>query len=83
MARQSTNASGAVCGAADKAERRREGDMGEIADMFIDGTLCEWCGVPVEDPPRAAGYPRLCKSCRREAAEDRKRKRKRELKPAP
>lgn len=36
--------------------------MGEIADMFLDGTLCEQCGVFLDgDSP---GYTRLCGSCR-------------------
>ena len=38
--------------------------MGEIADMMLDGTLCEWCGVYIdgEEP----GYPRLCPDCLKE-----------------
>ena len=43
--------------------------MGEIAEMMLDGTLCECCGVvligPDEEP---AGYPQYCS---RECAEDR------------
>ncbi|MFW5945044.1 MAG: hypothetical protein ACOCTU_07265 [Bacteroidota bacterium] len=34
--------------------------MGEIADMMLDGTLCECCGVyldPDETPP---GFPQYC-----------------------
>ena len=33
--------------------------MGEIADMMLDGTLCECCGVYIEtgEPP---GFPRYC-----------------------
>lgn len=45
--------------------------MGEIADMMLDGTLCEGCGELMEDliddesdelddPP---GHPRRCASC--------------------
>lgn len=39
--------------------------MGEIADMIIDGTLCERCGLYIDDnePP---GYPRLCEDCQQE-----------------
>lgn len=35
--------------------------MGEIADMMLDGTLCEGCGeyLGYED----GDYPRLCDSC--------------------
>ena len=32
--------------------------MGEIADMMLDGTLCEGCGVYLEGEP--TGYPRYC-----------------------
>ena len=34
--------------------------MGEIAEMHLDGTLCEMCGVYLDgDVP---GYPRYCSS---------------------
>lgn len=32
--------------------------MGEIADMMLDGTLCECCGVLLDG--KSAGYPRYC-----------------------
>jgi len=35
--------------------------MGEVADMMLDGTLCEGCGVFMGDE---VGYPRKCKACR-------------------
>lgn len=35
--------------------------MGEIADMMLDGTLCEGCGVYLGDE---CGYPRYCSGCR-------------------
>lgn len=46
--------------------------MGDIADMMLDGTLCERCGSVMEDlivpgqkqlkkPP---GHPRLCDDCK-------------------
>lgn len=35
--------------------------MGEIADMMIDGTLCESCGVFLEG--RSPGHPRRCRRC--------------------
>lgn len=38
--------------------------MGEIADMMIDGTLCEGCGVHLDDEP--AGYPRRCADCQKD-----------------
>lgn len=35
--------------------------MGEIADMMLDGTLCEHCGAFIGNP---CGYPRYCcKQC--------------------
>lgn len=38
--------------------------MGEIADMMLDGTLCEGCGVALDG--EAGGFPRRCADCRRE-----------------
>ena len=36
--------------------------MGEIADMMLDGTLCEGCGVYIDG--EAQGFPRYCsKEC--------------------
>jgi hypothetical protein len=37
--------------------------MGEIADMMLDGTLCEECGVYLDDDEGACGYPRYCEDC--------------------
>lgn len=45
--------------------------MGEIADMMIDGVLCQYCGVIMDDliPDdsdellEAPGYPRSCEDC--------------------
>ncbi len=42
--------------------------MGDMADMILDGTLCEQCGVILldeEDTP--PGYPDLCPDCRADA----------------
>lgn len=39
--------------------------MGEIAELMLDGTLCEGCGVDMGDE---YGYPRTCAGCRRENA---------------
>jgi hypothetical protein len=37
--------------------------MGEIADMMLDGTLCEGCGEFIDDDG-AEGFPRYCsKEC--------------------
>lgn len=45
--------------------------MGDIADMMLDGTLCECCGVLMEDLiddasdelEDAPGHPRRCADC--------------------
>lgn len=34
--------------------------MGEVADMMLEGILCEGCGVYLGDE---IGYPRRCKDC--------------------
>lgn len=34
--------------------------MGEIAEMMLEGILCEGCGEYLED---AVGYPRRCTCC--------------------
>lgn len=50
--------------------------MGEIADLHLDGTLCERCGSLMEDlivkgsntlkePP---GHPRMCDDCEEDLA---------------
>lgn len=40
--------------------------MGEIAEMMLDGTLCEGCGCALDG--ESPGYPRKCKSCKRDDA---------------
>lgn len=35
--------------------------MGEIAEMVLEGILCEGCGGVVDG--EASGYPRRCRSC--------------------
>lgn len=48
--------------------------MGEIADMMLDGTMCECCGVWMDDilaGEEAPGFPRYCS---RECAESRGQK---------
>lgn len=37
--------------------------MGEIAEMMLDGTLCEGCG---EFMGNTIGYPRRCAGCERD-----------------
>lgn len=43
--------------------------MGEIAEMMLDGTLCQCCGefLGAED-----GYPQSCRAC--ESVEDKPQK---------
>jgi hypothetical protein len=36
--------------------------MGDIAEMMLDGTLCEGCGVYLAGD--APGHPRRCRDCR-------------------
>ena len=36
--------------------------MGEIADMMLDGTLCEGCGVYLENS--LGDFPQRCRDCR-------------------
>ncbi len=50
--------------------------MGEIADMMLDGTLCECCGVYI-DYGDADGFPRYCEGCKQYASEETRPKRKR------
>jgi hypothetical protein len=42
--------------------------MGEIAEMMLDGTLCEGCGDFLNDEP--PGYPCYCRDCQRDKAKD-------------
>ena len=37
--------------------------MGEIAEMMLDGTLCEECGVYIDRPSDDFGLPRKCRDC--------------------
>ena len=40
--------------------------MGEIADMMLDGTMCQWCGEFLHGGEDGPGYPGLCSACARE-----------------
>lgn len=43
--------------------------MGEIADMMINGDMCEMCGVPL--PGGGEGFPRYCsEECARDRGAD-------------
>jgi hypothetical protein len=54
-----------------RLSRRKAERMGEIAEMILDGTLCQECGQIMDDmitegdetiePP---GYPRTCDECK-------------------
>ncbi len=52
--------------------------MGEIADAMLDGTVCQECGVFIEEPP-ANGIPRHCTDCRRASRGKGKRMKKTRL----
>jgi hypothetical protein len=49
--------------------------VGEIADMMLDGIMCELCGTFMEDR-QAPGYPRKCHCCRRDEQKEEKACRK-------
>jgi len=38
--------------------------MGEIADMMLDGTLCEGCGVYLRNS--LGSFPQRCNDCKRD-----------------
>ena len=48
--------------------------MGDVAEMYLDGTFCESCGVLMEGliPEEgntlkpSPGYPRQCEDCKNE-----------------
>ncbi|MGL4695225.1 hypothetical protein [Enterococcus larvae] len=43
--------------------------MGEIAEMVLDGTLCDVCGGVFDDivaGEEEPGYPRTCEDCKEE-----------------
>ncbi len=42
--------------------------MGDVADMMLDGTLCEGCGVFLNASP--PGFPCYCADCKRERKAD-------------
>lgn len=43
--------------------------MGELAEMTLNGLLCEVCGAYVEDFEEP-GYPRKCEDCEEENNDD-------------
>jgi hypothetical protein len=53
--------------------------MGDMADMMIEGVLCEECGSLIDRD--APGYPRSCEDCREERRKSLKRSRDKKPKP--
>lgn len=49
--------------------------MGEIADMMIEGVLCQCCGCYIDDD--YMGFPRFCDDCKPRRRRKHKRKNKR------
>ena len=41
--------------------------MGEIAEMMLEGHMCQWCGEMIDD---AMGFPTICASCQAEEGVD-------------
>jgi len=35
--------------------------MGEVAELVIEGYLCQFCGVFIDE--KAPGHPRTCEDC--------------------
>lgn len=52
--------------------------MGEIAEMIIEGILCEECGVFIGDE---VGYTRKCNNCGGGRKKKRRRKKKKPTQP--
>jgi len=46
--------------------------MGDVTEMMLDGTLCECCGVFIEEE-NVSETPRLCKECAEETKNLRER----------
>lgn len=44
--------------------------MGEIAEMMLDGTMCQGCGEFLCDGEDGQGFPGYCESCQRQADEE-------------
>lgn len=41
--------------------------MGEIADMMLEGMMCQWCGEFLDEDD---GYPVVCAGCQRQHGVD-------------
>jgi len=46
--------------------------VGEIAEMMLDGTLCQCCGVYLGNESNG-DFPQYCSSCARDAREEARR----------
>lgn len=57
--------------------------MGEIAEMVLDGILCEGCGVLVDESGEGCGFPRRCEACEPPPRPPRKRRRRKRRNPQP
>lgn len=54
--------------------------MGDIADMMLDGTMCQYCGCMTQkDGVDGPGYPISCKICVKEELLQKKRRLKNAL----
>lgn len=42
--------------------------MGDIAEMILEGILCEVCSIYIQDGEKP-GYPRKCESCEQQNKE--------------
>lgn len=40
--------------------------MGDIADQMLDGSMCQWCGEPLDGD----GYAQVCAGCQLESGVD-------------
>jgi hypothetical protein len=49
--------------------------MGEIAEMVLEGVLCEQCGCLIDG--LESGYPRKCEDCEAESKPKKRRKKAR------
>lgn len=52
--------------------------MGEIADMMLDGVLCQICGEYLGGD--GSGFPMTCAACSREEKPKKRKKRKKKKK---
>lgn len=50
--------------------------MGEIAEMMLEGILCQICGVYLDEDESGEGYPMTCESCQRQEDKPKKKNKK-------